>query len=148
MKKKTISLNNKNNLSDAPNNFIRMIYKLSSKYEMSISEVKGFSSINRNFYAELVGRNSYIRIQLDYEEQKLSYCIESEYKDEIEKYIVNGVTKVNYKTGDIVNDEYGNQYTISKDTEIPEDSNKVFRISVKANEGTTKEVIDIMVSQL
>ncbi|WP_346938071.1 hypothetical protein [uncultured Clostridium sp.] len=148
MKKEVISLNYKNNLSDAPNNFIRMIYKLSSKYEMSISEVKGFSSINRNFYAELVGRKSYIRIEFDYEEQKLSYSIESEYKDEIEKYIINGVTKVNYKVGDIVNDEYGNQCTILKDTEIPEDSNKAFRVFVKTSEGITKEFIDIMISQL
>jgi hypothetical protein len=116
--------------------------------------MKGFSSSDRDFEVELVGRDSYLKLFYDYEESCLKYEISCE--NEINEkgmisYIISGITKVNYKARDIIYDEYGNRYEVLEDTNIPlsEDGcRRLYKISAKNEDGDVVELTDVFVSSI
>ena len=154
MKTKTLTLSYTNNISDRPNNFIRLCYRLCNKYHLSISYMRGFSSSERNFEVEFIGRDSYLKIFYDYEENCLKYEISCE-NEVIEKaiisYIITGITKVNYKARDIIYDEYGNRYEVKEDTNIPlsEDGcRRSYKISAINEDGEVVVLSDVFISSI
>lgn len=154
MIKKKIELNYTNNLSDKPNNFIRMCYKLCKQYKLEISSIKEFNSSYRNFYVELVGSDIYIKISLDYEYSYLEYEIIASnefFEKAIDNYIFIGTTKVNYEKGDTVYDIYGNKYTVMIKTNIPLSENgarKLYKVLLQNESGENIELVDVMISPI
>ena len=152
MKTTKVILNKNNKLASNPNNFIRMCYKLSNKYELSISSMKGFSNIDRDFEAELIGADIYIKINYKYETDELEYFVDSKNEinnKKIEEYIIEGANKFNFVTGDIVYDEYGNRYEVLKDTDISVSENGCLESSpvlVKDCDGQTIEKTNLILS--
>ena len=154
MKTKTIAISYTNNISDRLNNFIRLCYKLCNKYQLSISSMKGFSSTDRSFEVEFVGSDSYLKLFYDYDENHLKYeisCKNEVNEKAITSYIITGITKVNYKSRDIIYDEYGNRYEVLEDTNIPlsEDGcRRSYKIFAKNEDGELVELSDVFVSSI
>jgi hypothetical protein len=109
--------------------------------------MKGFNHDDRSFEVQLEGSDVYIYFAHDYEELSIKYKIISNieiYEKAIEKYIVDGATKVNYVKGDIVFDNWDNKYIVLENTKIPLCENgarHLFRIKVENYK--TKEILEI-----
>lgn len=152
MIKNKVVLKCENTIADNPNLFIRMCSKLSSTYRMNISSMKEFNSSDRSFGVELIGSSDSIKIKFNYESQELEY--ELYFKNEelgafVEKQIVEAITTVRFKTGDVIFDWLGNKYIVVHDENRPiSDSGVIshYRIQVKDDSNNEKEILNTSVS--
>ncbi|MDC4242320.1 hypothetical protein NE398_19500 [Clostridium tertium] len=112
-------LNEFNNLSEKPTEFIRFVGFLCGKYKLSLSKIAKCNSYERNLGVELLGAKTLIQFFYEYDINTLELAISCDSDEILRKSIENDiwtyVNKVSYKKGDKVVDTYGEKYIIQEE---------------------------------
>ncbi|MFU7517659.1 hypothetical protein [Clostridium sp. HCS.1] len=111
-------LNEFNNLSDKPTEFILFVGFLCRKYKLGVSKIAKCNSEERNLGVGLLGNDMLVQFFYEYDTNTLELAIicDSEIlENNIKKDILTYVKTVNYKKGDRVVDSYGEKYIIQED---------------------------------
>lgn len=108
-----------NNLSDKPTEFIRFVVFLCEKYKLYVSKIAKCNSAERNLGVELVGDNILIQFFYEYDINILELVISCDSNKTLEKDIKNDIwtyiKTVSYKKGDRVIDSYGEKYIVQEE---------------------------------
>lgn len=108
-----------NNLSDKPTEFIRFVSFLCKKYKLSISKIAKCNSDERNLGVELLGDKILIQFFYEYDINTLELSISCDSDEILRKRIENDIwtyiKTVSYKKGDKVVDVYGEKYVIQEE---------------------------------
>ena len=119
-----------NNLSDKPTEFIRFISFLCKKYKLSVSKIDKCNSCERNLGVELTGSNILIQFFYEYDINTLELVVICDYDKILKKNIENDiwtyVKTTTYKEGDKVIDVYGEKYILQEEI-IPTHKLKSFK---------------------
>lgn len=127
-----------NNLSDKPTEFIRFIGFLCKKYKLSLSKIAKCNAYERNLGVELVGANILIQFFYEYDINTLELVISCDSDEVLKKRIENDIwtyiKKVSYKKGDKIVDTYGEKYILQEDVDPSHTVKKYKAIRVYDNE--------------
>lgn len=108
-----------NNLSDKPTEFIRFVSFLCKKYKLSVSKMAKCNSYERNLGVELVGAKTLVQFFYEYDINTLELVVSCDSDEILKKNIENDIwtyiKTVSYKKGDKVIDTYGEKYIIQED---------------------------------
>lgn len=114
-------LDNFNNLSDKPTQFIQFVYFLCQKYKLHLSKISEFNYAERNLGVELIGEKILIQFFYEYDSNTLELVVSAEFdktvENNIRKDIWAYVKTVNYKKGDRVINSYGEKYIVQENIE-------------------------------
>lgn len=108
-----------NNLSDKPTEFIRFISFLCKKYKLCLSKIDKCNACERNLGVELLGSKIVVQLFYEYDINTLELVISCDSDEILKKNIENDIwtyiKTISYKKGDKVIDSYGEKYILQED---------------------------------
>lgn len=128
---KKLKLEEFNNISDKPTEFMNFICILCRKYSMRIYKMVKTHSKDKNMGAQLISFNGYLNIFYNYNKNLIEIECSGKNSSLIENDIFEFVQKTKYLKGDKVLDGFGNIYIIDEPFELNDLNKKVNVTNIK-----------------
>ncbi|MBM7836338.1 hypothetical protein [Clostridium sardiniense] len=120
--RKVYELPENNNLADRPNAFINFVSFLCKKYKLNLSKIAKTNADERNLGVELLDDKIIIQFFYEYDINTLELVLGVDFDEELQKQIECDIWKyiktVEFKKGEEVSDDFGEDYILQEDVKV------------------------------